>query len=315
LKVFFVKTFVRVAEVWLPSADGSLLELAGGVFDAAPAFGRFSASMCFGRGEGLPGRAWDEGRPVMLHRLEGPVFRRAQAARAAGLTCAVALPTFVEDTLTSVVVLLCGDDEADIGAIELWHNDRRLTGDLTLAEGYFGATAPELEALTRDGSLPRGAGAPGLAWQRDAAVFIDNVATSPQFLRAQTAAHAGIVRALALPCSVRGDQTWVLSLLSSASRPIARRIESWLPNDLRTHLLRAYGHCEVRGRIGADTPQPASAASALEAAWLTGAAHVAGRDAVQRLHAGDAAAADFSGLLAIPVLSEQAVSEVVALYF
>ena len=138
--------------------------------------------MCFGRTEGLPGRAWDEGRPAMLRRLDGPVFRRARAARAAGLTCAVAVPTFVGDTLTSVVVLLCGDDEADIGAIELWHNDPRLTSDLTLAEGYFGATTPELKMLTRDGSLPRGAGAPGLAWQREAAVFIDNVATSPQFL-------------------------------------------------------------------------------------------------------------------------------------
>src|SRR5262245_10470728 len=203
--------------------------------------------MCFGRAEGLPGRAWDEGRPVMLRRLEGSVFRRTDAARAAGLTCAVAVPIFRNDALTSVVVLLCGDDAADVGAIELWRNNPRLTSDLTLAEGYFGATEPELEALTRDGSLPRGAGAPGLAWQREAAVLIDNVATSPHFLRAQTATHAGIVRALALPCSVRVNETWVLSLLSSASWPIARRVESWLPDEAGAHLLRAHGHCEVRG--------------------------------------------------------------------
>jgi hypothetical protein len=310
-----VKTFIRVAEVWVPSSDGTLLELAGGLFDAAPGFGASSRTMCFGRAEGLPGRAWDEGRPLMLRRLDGPVFRRAQAARAAGLTCAVALPIFVGAALTSVVVLLCGDDEADIGAIELWHNDPRLTGDLTLADGYFGATAPELEELTRDGSLPRGAGAPGLAWQREAAVLIDNVATSPQFLRAQTAAHAGIVRALALPCSVRSNETWVLSLLSSATRPIARRIESWLPTELRTHLQRAHGHCEVRGRIPADRGGPDAAGSPIEAAWITGAAQVAGRDAVRRLYEADAAAADFTGMLAIPVVSENAVSEVVALYF
>jgi hypothetical protein len=310
-----VKTFVRVAEVWVPSSDGSLLELSGGLFDAAPAFGALSRSMWFGRAEGLPGRAWDEGRPVMLTRLDGSIFRRADAARAAGLTCAVALPTFLGEALTSVVVLLCGDDEADIGAIELWHNDPRLTGDLTLADGYFGATSPDLEALTRDGSLPRGAGAPGLAWQREAAVFIDNVATSPLFLRAQTASHAGIVRALALPCSVRVQQAWVLSLLSSASRPIARRVESWLPNEERTHLLRAFSHCEVRGRMPADEPSPDSRASPLHAAWRSGAAQVAGREAVRRLHEGDVAAAGFSGLLAIPVVAEQVVSEVVVLYF
>ena len=309
-----VKTFLRVAEVWVPSPDGTLLELAGGLFDAAPSFGAASRSMCFGRAEGLPGRAWDEGRPLMLRQLEGSVFRRARSARAAGLTCAVALPVFVGDALTSVVVLLCGDDEGDIGAIELWHNDPRLTSDLTLADGYFGATEPELEALTRDGALPRGAGAPGLAWQREAAVLIDNVATSPQFLRAQTAAHAGIVRALALPCSVRAPGTWVLSLLSSSTRPIARRIESWLPNELRTHLQRAHGHCEVRGRIAADGRGPDSAASPLEAAWITGAAQVGGSDAVRRLHEGDGATADFTGMLAIPVISDGVVSEVVALY-
>jgi len=103
--------------------------------------------------------------------------------------------------------------------------------------------------------------------------------------------------------------------LSSVSRPIARRIESWLPSELRTHLQRAYGHCEVRGRIPADGPRPDSAASPLEAAWLTGAAQVAGRDAVRRLHESDAAITAFTGMLAIPVVSDDAVSEVVALYF
>jgi hypothetical protein len=305
-----VNTFIRVAEVWAPSLDGSLLELAGGVFEQAPAFGALSRSMCFGRAEGLPGRAWDEGRPLMLRRLEGSYFRRAQAARAAGLRCAVAVPIFKDAALTSVVVLLCGDDEADIGAIELWHNDPRLSTDLQLAEGYFGATAPELEALSRDGLLARGAGVPGLAWQRDAAVFIDDVNTSPHFLRAQVAAHAGIVRALALPCSTRVDQTWVLSLLSSAGRPIARRIESWLPDEAGGPLRRAYGHCEAQGRLGADGTE--AAPHAVREAWRCGAAQAA---AGTRWRRSELAAGSFDGLLAIPVFSDGAVSEVVVLYF
>ena len=108
-----MKTFVQVAEVRVPSADGREHELSAGLFDGAPAFGEISRTMRFVCGEALPGRARGEGRPLLLPRLEGSYFKR--------------------------------------------------TADLKLADGYFGATDPALEALTRDGSPSRGAGAPGLA--------------------------------------------------------------------------------------------------------------------------------------------------------
>ena len=294
------KTFIRVAVVWVPSADGHLLELGSGLFDEAPAFGAISRGMCFGRDEGLPGRAWHEARPVLLRHFEGSYFRRTAAARAAGLSCAVALPIFRGEVLTSVVVLLCGDSEVHVGAIELWRNDPRVTSDLALADGYFGSTAPALEDLSRDGSLARGTGAPGLAWQREAAVFIDNVGESPQFLRAQVAASAGILRALALPCSLPGREAWVLSLLSSAGTPIARRVESWLPDEgSATHLQRAFGFCEVQGRLAANglSAQPIDDLGAIGRAWRSGVAQAAG------------------GVLVIPVIGELGVSEVVALHF
>ena len=120
-----MKTFIRAAEVWVPSRDRALLEFAGGLYGIASQFGSISRSMCFGRCEGLPGRAWDEGRPIVLKNLEGSYFLRAIAARAAGLTCAIAIPVFLCDVLSAVVVFFCGDPEAHAGAIELWHNDPR----------------------------------------------------------------------------------------------------------------------------------------------------------------------------------------------
>ena len=79
-----MQTFIRMAEVWLPSADGTLLEPGGGIYDAAPAFGAATRQMCFGRAEGLPGRAWDEGRPLLLSPLDGSTFKRtAPFARSA----------------------------------------------------------------------------------------------------------------------------------------------------------------------------------------------------------------------------------------
>jgi hypothetical protein len=311
-------TFIRVVEVWRPSADGTLLELADGLFEAAPAFGAVSRGMCFGRREGLPGHAWDEARPLLLRRLEGSYFRRVEAARAAGLDCAVALPVFRGEVLSSVVVLLCGVADQHAGAIELWHNDPRVTGDLTLHDGCFGAGSDALESLSRDSYLPRGAGLPGLAWQREAAVFIDGLGESRHFLRAQSAASAGIVRGLALPCGGTTQQTWVISLLSSTSTPIARRVESWLPGDAPGLLQRGFGHCEALGALptGPDTALDPAALGIVGAAWTDASAQV-GRGPGRlgaRLDA-DLAAAGLRSTLAIPLVSDGAVGEVVALHF
>lgn len=312
------KTFIRVAEVWVPSADGNLLELAGGLFDEAPAFGAISRTLCFGRAEGLPGHAWEEARPILLRGFEGSYFRRTAAARAAGLNCAVAWPIFSGLALTSVVVLLCGDSAAHVGAVELWRNDPRVTGDLSLADGYFGSTSPEVESLSRDGSLARGAGAPGLAWQRESAVFLDNVGASSRFVRAQVAANAGILRALALPCSVPGREAWVLSLLSSAGTPIARRVESWLPEDGDApRLQRAFGFSEAQGRLTPNgfSARPADTLGPIGVAWTTGIAQAASGSAALPAQA-EAAEVGLRSVLAIPVIGDSGrVSEVVALHF
>ncbi len=314
-------TFIRVAEVWEPSADGSLLELAGGLYGAAPAFGALSRGLCFGRAEGLPGHAWDEGRPILLERLQNSFFRRTEAAQAAGLGCALALPVFIDRRLVCVVVLLCGEAAAHQGAIELWHNDPRLSGDLALKEGYFGRDAKPLEALTRDAWLPRGTGLPGRAWQREGVVFMDQLEGQARFLRAQTAAAAGIVRALALPCAGRGDDTWVLSLLSSDSTPIARRVESWLP-DGEGGLQRAVGHCAQAGPLAAGgTVLRADASSGpIGRALAEGRAGVAtgigdGSAGLPPRWQAELQQAGLDSLLALPVVAEGQVSEVLALYF
>ena len=191
--------FVRAVEVWLPDADGLLLEHGSGLYGTASDFARRSRGLCFGRGEGLPGLAWEAGAPVLLQTLASGVFRRAAAAEAAGYGCAVALPSIADGKLGSVTVLLCGAPADSRGAIELWHNDPRTTADLRLHEGLFGAAAEDLAALSQDAFLPRGSGLPGLAWQREAAVFLDRVHEHRAFLRGAAAAAAGVVHGLALP--------------------------------------------------------------------------------------------------------------------
>jgi hypothetical protein len=193
---------IQAAELWLPDAEGQLLEFGGGLYGDAVEFGLVSRSMCFGRGEGLPGRVWDEARPILLKDLQGGYFRRAAAARAANLVCALAFPSYFGDALKAVVVLFCGGDMPHAGAVELWHNDPRVTTDLKLHDGFYGATPQPFASVSEETYLPRGVGLPGLAWQRGRSVWLDGLASSPKFLRSEAAGATGIERGLALPCPV-----------------------------------------------------------------------------------------------------------------
>lgn len=62
----------------------------------------------------------------------------------------------------------------------------------------------------------------------------------------------------------------MLSLLGSAARPLARRVECWLPDGSASHLMRASGHCEVQGRLGADAA--ARVPTVVQHAWRRQAA-------------------------------------------
>jgi hypothetical protein len=300
-----MKTFIRVAEIWVPDADASLLEFGAGLYGNAPAFGAVSRSMCFGRGEGLPGQVWEEARPIILKDLQGGHFQRAGAAKAAGLKCALAFPVYHGDVLRAVVVLFCGDVDGHSGAIEVWRNDPRVSTDLKLLDGLYGGQDAAFEAASRETFLPRGSGLPGLAWQRQASAFIDSLPDSPKFVRAGEAQTTGIRQGLAFPCAVPSNENFVLAFLSEPAMPIASRIESWLPDADGLSLKRGHGF----GVAGKTTVAPAAATDDSERAILK--AFAAGVPTVRPAAPGEAAGA----LIALPVLSDGVVVETVAMYF
>lgn len=238
------KTFIRTVEYWVPSTDGSLLEYGGGLFGEAKRFEAATRSLCFGRGEGLPGQAWEEGHPIMLKSLQGSNFRRGAAAQAAGLTCAIALPVFVAQRLSTVVVLFCGDDQDHAGAIELWHNDPQESNDLTLQDGYYGTTGDTFEFLSRSTQFRAGTGLPGRAWADQAPVFMPDLGRGSGFLRTDSAIKVGINRGFALSCSATDEQTYVLAFLSALATPIARTVNVWQPDAMASHLLHSFSFSE-----------------------------------------------------------------------
>ncbi|WP_418314795.1 GAF domain-containing protein [Piscinibacter sakaiensis] len=304
-----MNSFIKACEVWIPSKDGSMLEFSAGLFGAASGFAAVAQAMCFGRGEGLPGRAWDEGRPIMLKQLDGSYFRRAAAAEAAGIRSAVAMPIFLRDDLSAVLVFFCGATGSAAGALELWHNDPRVSTDMKLVDGHFGDGSEALEALSRDAYLPRGTGLAGIAWQRGAAVLIDDLGQSNQFLRSDSTAEAGIKRGLAIPCCTTGNHHHVLNFLSASRTPIAQRIESWAPAGEGAGLQRVFGFSEASGALptGDEGPTIALDAGAVATAWDSGVPQV--------VNGGADGDGDGSSLLAIPVIADGRVAEVVVLYF
>lgn len=226
---------LRAVEAWVPGADGNLLEFAGGLFGAATRLQAVSRGMCFGRAEGLPGRVWETGLPVLLPRLEGSSYRRSAAAEAGGLGWALAFPLMAHDALAAVVVLYGARDDSvdgDAAAVELWGHDERITADLGLVEACYVGTAQAIDAISRDASLPRGAGLPGLAWQRGEPVFMADLSQARGFLRGAVAVPAGLRHGLALafdpPAGGPGlHGQHVAALLGSRGRPIARRLDAW----------------------------------------------------------------------------------------
>lgn len=224
------KTFIQVAEIWIPSRDRRLLEWHGGLYGPHAAFRAVSERLVFGCDEGLPGKAWAQRHPVILTDLQAPSFRRADAARRAGLSCGVAVPIFAGDFLLAVVVFFCGDDAEHVGTIELWHNDAQVSTGLKLDEGYFGKLE-SFELISRSTEFRRGFGLPGLVWQAGKPVVMADLGHSHRFVRREDALRVGINKGLGIPFSDVQNHTYVLAFLSALGTPIARRFEIWEPTE------------------------------------------------------------------------------------
>ena len=301
-----MSSLVEIVEVWTPDDAGHVLEFAGGLYERAPEFGAISRGQCFGRGEGLPGRVWEAARPMLMHELTGPSFVRSAAAARAGLSAALGMPLWDEDRVVAVVVFFLVRKPAQAGGIEIWHNDPRITGDMTLLDAdYAGEQSQSLGAASRETYLPRGSGLPGLAWQSGQTVFMPQLAQEPRFVRSDAAQAAGLCMGLAIPCASVSVKAYVVAMLGAASHPIAKRLESWTwPENGSVLLLRWADEAQAEA-AGVDAQVSDEAKQVIQAA-RDGRLPAFGR--CPRPAYGDLA------MVAIPLFQEGVVSEVLALY-
>ena len=134
-----MKTFIKVAEIWVPTKEGTQLELATGIYGTLTDFKEASEQTRFDYHQGLPGTAWAAAYPLVTTEFMHSCFNRSQAAKKAGLNCAIAFPVFSGEFLMAVIVFLCGDDERHAGAIEVWANHPDRDNELGVIDGYYGS--------------------------------------------------------------------------------------------------------------------------------------------------------------------------------
>ena len=310
-----MKSFIRVVESWVPGKEPGTLELGGGIYGSATAFGEASRGVRFAKGEGLPGQAWQQARPIVLKSFEGSYFQRTEIAHAEGLTCGIAVPIFSGSELRSVVLLFCGDEDESAGAIELWCHDPAEAFEMNLADGYYGKLAEAFEFISRRTAFRKGSGLPGLTWGSGLPVFFEDLGKGSRFLRADTATKVGINRGFAIPCAVPGPSSYVMAFLSALGTPIVRRFESWQPDAGGDQLLRTDGFCETVGALPA-LAIAARGEGAICRAFTTGTPAFSSELAAEPDAIGEAAvAAGMKAMVALPIIHGSRVGAVVTWYF
>jgi hypothetical protein len=309
------KGFFRAIEIWTPMADGKTLELVSGLYDDMPYFEAISRGMTLGRDEGLPGKAWAAGHPIVLKNFSNSYFRRGEAAFAESLSCAIALPIIRNGELTAVLVQFFGDNRYQRGAVEIWHAPAGSPA-LALADGYFGRADHPARA-SRDTRFACGEAIPGRVWQSGMPLIVAEVSGDDVFLRRDSAEPLLTHRAVGIPCSASDAGDWVMTFLSVRNSPLARRVEVWVPDAAARKFTLAAGYCEIAGalqELHAITDVPIE--TGLFAAMGTTGIPVIAKD-LSRLDDAVARAASAAGLasmIAMPIFTRDEFTAIVAWY-
>lgn len=305
-----MKTFIKVIEIWTPDSKRKQLNLADSYFGEYVDFNRQSQAISFAFDEGLPGTAWAQGNPIIITDLEHSCFLRKQAAKASGITCAIAIPIFSGQFLLSVIIFLCGDEEKLAGAIEVWGKNPKRNKELRLVDGYYGSLQ-KFEWISRRLAFPKGSGLPGTIWDYHIPQIVADLSSSASFLRASNAKQEGITTAFGIPFIYNENQEFVITFLSARGTPVARRFEIWLPDREHKHLSLFSGHSEIPYDVFS-YQEIKKGEGLIGQAWLTGCPGLSHHPANMSSKAEDLSGAKLKASVAIPVIEDGVLTSVVA---
>jgi hypothetical protein len=306
-----MKTFIKATEIWIPSKDRTRLEFGSGLYGPLTEFKSASEQQFFAYDEGLPGKAWAVGHPIVLKEFKDSYFKRTIPAAKAGLTCGIALPVFSGEFLLAVVVFLCGEGDDHAGAIEVWRNNPENSDTLSIMDGYYGSLH-EFESISKTLNMSKGECLPGLAWQTAMPVLIENIADALGFKRATDAEQAGITTGLAIPAASINNETYIMTFLSAKATPLSKRIQIWKPEGCKLVCQTGYSkHGNDLAEIF-ETVSVKKGAGALGRVWLTGLPSITG---IAVDHNYNPELDNLSSMLAIPVIEQGKLKAIVTFLF
>ena len=82
-------------------------------------------------------------------------------------------------------------------------------------------------------------------------MLLENLGGAGEFLRAREAAKAGFNVGLGIPYGTGASESWVVSLLSAPTTPVAPRFEIWVPDASGDALVFQSGHCSRNSNLDA----------------------------------------------------------------
>lgn len=307
-----MKTFIKVIEIWIPDRERTRLVFGSGLYGALDDFKIASEKQHFTYDEGLPGKAWAKGHPIVLTKFEQSYFKRTEAAQDAGLTCGIAMPVFAGDFLLAVVVFLCGDDEEHAGSIEVWRQSSEGNDKLQVVDGYYG-TLQNFERVSRNTKMAKGQGIPGRAWQSGIPVLLEDIGKWSELSQSPGKQQAAISTGLGIPLIHSDGTVHVITFLSARTTPIAKRIQIWTLDDERRQLTCQQGYSKNGNNLAEmfECLSVKKGEGALGRVWLTGMPMISGNQSIQYNPDLDS----LSSMLSIPVIEQGRLNAIVTFLF
>lgn len=213
-------------EIWAPKSDTQALELQQGPYKDAAAFKQVSTGISFCRGEGLPGRIWQQQTPMFMRELIKTEFLRAAEANIAGMTTALGFPIFCEENVQSVVVLLLETKRDSKATFESWRVDPD-SQQLRLIGGTY-INCEGLRRLSEFVHLPIGEGIAGVTAANARPYISCHPAEDRNAVRGLAIETQDLSTVIGIPLTDSGAAiSDVFLCMNSSTEPVFHFIQTW----------------------------------------------------------------------------------------